>query len=179
MPTSISRIEDQYPNFRGLNRKQSCLMNVRWQQLRFSMKPNWYGTYEGTLGDNLNLCATYVAAMARNKRGKVGRWRVLNLLDGVLVGYRSRDIPIEDPRHAKIRSIRYWIGSYAQGQYNSGTYEPDTDAKIRSDWVGLKEELRTALWTDLSKRLENRRSPSWQELAHFVRVLGGPQSSGQ
>src|SRR5262245_19546482 len=138
------------------------------------MKSKWYKPLDEGLADNLDLCVVYVAGMAKNGRGKVGRWRVLNLLDGVLVGYRSRSITETDPRYAKIKRIRYWIGSYAQGIYNSGTYEPDTDEKIKTDWAGLKQELRTELWTDLTKRAQNRKSPSRQELMHFMRTLGGP-----
>jgi hypothetical protein len=143
-----------------------CLYNVEWQKLRVSLLGNWAEVQ--STWKNLDTLDSYISyGVGIQYRTRL--WRVLNLLNAVRMGYSGQK-RFNSEQSKMVEKFRDEI----QERYekSTGNYIVDSEDKIKTDWLKLKDFQKDQILNNLKNRLKlHSKSKHRDELRWFLKIV--------
>lgn len=145
-----------------------CFYDCEWQSLRVSLLGSW-ATLDG-VKSNLQRLTSYLKTSPPTT---TRLWRVLNLLNAVIMGYNGQQRG--DSSVAKV-VIEYRdkisLSFKASKLKNGDKIDVDPPDKIRREWNALPTDVQVKIVKDLTKRLDaHKGSAHREELRYFLLLV--------
>lgn len=157
-----------------LDPRKQCIYNVEWQALRVGLLGRW-NTFEGAR-ENCERIAEYLNATPEPNYTRY--WRVLNALNGVIMGYNGQPALKNSIIHQHVASFRNQVSAvYFNLQIprpEKPEFEVDTSTDVLMAWRRLDVGQQAAIFFDLEKRLKlHSTSKHREELRWFLDIVKG------
>ena len=131
-----------------MNPYRQCLYDPEWQALRVSLLHKWC-RHPG-VEDALKALFLYMSRSPADEM-HTRAWRILNLLNATIMGYRGQKILTDDIRYIQVRAARERIRQYKR-TYREQPLVVLDDRQVMAKWMEFPIEVRSLITADLSRR---------------------------